>query len=203
MQSPEATLASLPAATVYEAAGKTGEMAANIRPVVPGLTMAGPAYTVRCIAGQSLAVLRAIEAAPAGSVLVIDAGETDRSTIWGGTSTLAAKLRELAGCVTNASTRDVADIRALEFPVFAAGICLRGTLKNHPGWQGISVSVGGAVVEPGDFILGDDDGVVVVPRARIAEVAKASLAQRDLELDRERRQRDGEPVTEVLGLPPL
>lgn len=200
LPTPEHVLAALPTATIFEAAGETGGMAANIRPIVPGRRMAGMAVTVRCLPGQSLAVLQAIEVAPSGSVLVIDAGGSDQATIWGGTSSLACKLRNLAGCVTNAAARDISDIRELGFPVFAAGICIRGTQKSHPGWQDIPVSVGEVVVEPGDFVVGDDDGVVVVPHAALAEIAEKARLRRILEDDREARQRRGESVLSVLGL---
>lgn len=199
---PEALLAKLPTATIHEAAGQTGDMAAGIRPVTAGSRVAGRAFTVRCLAGEALAVLHAIEAAPKGSVLVIDAGNAAQATIWGGTSSLACVMRGVAGCVTNAATRDVAEIRALGFPVFCAGVCVRGTRKTHPGWIGETVSVGERPVAPGDFIVGDDDGVVVIPAARIGETAARAQRQFAREEDRARRQRDGASVLEVLGLRP-
>ena len=116
--------------------------------------MAGTAYTVKVVPGDTLAVLRAIAQAPSGIVLVIDAGGTDRITVWGGTSSLAAQRRGLAGMATNGSIRDVEEIQELGFPVFAAGVSVRGTVKSHPGWTGIPVSVGEVPVHPQGPVVG-------------------------------------------------
>ncbi|MFN3145457.1 MAG: RraA family protein [Paracoccaceae bacterium] len=193
-------LAAIPTATIYEAAGKSGDMSPAVRPILAGQRMAGQAFTVRTLPCQSLPVLRAIAAAPPGSVLVIDAGASDRSTIWGGTSSLAARVRGLAGVVTNASVRDIDELVELGFPVFAAGVSLRGTLKDHPGETGVPVSVGGVPVMPGDLVFGDGDGVVVVPLARAIEVATAAAEQRAREESRDARIRDGEDLLAVLNL---
>lgn len=193
-------LAAMPAATIYEAAGKRGDMSPAIRAMVPGARLAGPAYTVRTLPCQALPVLRAIAAAPRGSVLVIDAGGSDRSTIWGGTSTLAAMARGLGGVVTNASVRDIDALAELGFPVFAVGASIRGTLKDHPGETGGIVSVGGVPVAPGDLVFGDGDGVVVVPAACTAQVAAATAGQRAREEARDARIGDGEDILAVMNL---
>ncbi len=193
-------LAAMPPATIYEAAGKRGDMSPSIRAIVPGARLAGRAYTVRTMPCQALPVLRAIAAAPPGSVLVIDAGGTDRSTIWGGTSALAAKARGLAGMVTNAAVRDIEELQDIGFPLFAAGVSLRGTLKDHPGETGITVSLGGVPVAPGDLVFGDGDGVVVVPADRAAEVAAAATGQRAREEARDARIRNGDDILAVLNL---
>ena len=179
--------AKLAAATVYEANGKRGDMSPAIRQMVPGTRLFGPAFTVRCLPGDFAAVLRAIDRAKRGDVLVIDAGASERVTALGGTSCLAAKVRGLAGAIVNAACRDIDEIRALKFPVYALGTSVRGTLKNHPGWLQVPVSVGGTTVEPGDYVLGDADGVVVVARDRIAQVAKTALAQRATEQARDKQ----------------
>ena len=194
-----ARLAALPAATIYEAAGKVGDMAPAIRPLVQGARLAGPAFTLRTMPGDNLAVFHAIAAAPPGAVLVIDGGDTERVTIWGGTSTVAAQARRLAGCVTNAAARDLDEIRESGFPVFAPGVSVRGTAKAHPGWMGIPVVVGGVIVNPGDIVVGDADGVVVVAAGRAAEVATKAEAKRRDELEREARLRAGEDISTVLG----
>lgn len=190
----------LPTATVYEAAGKAGDMAPAIRPMLRGVGLCGPAFTVRIFPGETLAVLRAVATAPAGSVLVIDAGGTERGTVWGGSSTIAAERRGLAGCVTNGAVRDLAELEVARFPVFAAGVSVRGTLKTHPGWSALPVAVGDVVVAPGDVVLGDDDGVLVIPAARAFDVAQRALAQRAAEEAREERLRAGESLLTVLGL---
>jgi 4-hydroxy-4-methyl-2-oxoglutarate aldolase len=158
---------------------------------------------VRCLPGDFAAVLRAIDKAKRGDVLVIDGGGSDRVTAIGGTSSLACRTRGLAGVVVNAACRDVDEIRAMRFPVYALGTSVRGTLKNHPGWLQVPVSVGGVVVHPGDFVIGDADGVVVVEKKRIAEVAKKALAQRAAETDKESRVRKGASLVKMFNLEAL
>lgn len=195
--------AKLAAATVYEANGKRGDMAPAIRQMVPGTRLFGPAFTVRCLPGDFAAVLRAIDRARRGDVLVIDAGGSDRVTALGGTSSRAAKRRGLAGAVVNSACRDIDEVRAMRFPVYALGASVRGTLKNHPGWLQVPVSVGGTIVKPGDLVLGDADGVVVVAKDSIARVAKAALAQLATERMRERQVRAGTSLVEMFRLESL
>lgn len=190
-------LKSLPVATVYEAAGKLGDVSPVIRPMVEGARIAGPAFTVKTMPGDNLVVFRAIDEAPPGSVIVIDGGGSQRVTIWGGSSTLAAHTKGLAGCVTNAAVRDLDEIRELRFPVFAAGSAVRGTSKGHPGWIGLTVSIGDAVVRPGDIILGDADGLLVVPAERAEEIAGKAIEKRRDEMAKETRIRNGEALKQI------
>ena len=145
------------------------------------------------------ATFRAIDAAPPGSVLVIDGGGTERVTIWGGTSTVAAMAKGLAGCVTNAAIRDIDEIRASRFPVFAPGTAVRGTAKTHPGWMNIPLAIGDAIVRPGDIILGDGDGLLVVAAERAIEITLAAIERRKAEEAKEARLRAGEPIKVVMG----
>jgi len=196
-----ARLGRFPAATLYEAAGKCGGMNAEIKAMVPGARMAGVAYTLRILGAETLAVLRALEAAPSGSVLVIDCGSVGTCSVWGATSSLASKTRGLAGCVTNGNVRDIDEIRELGVPVYGGGISVTGTLKNHPGWTGVEVSVGGVTVKPGDYVVGDADGVVVIPKDKGELVIQAAALQKNKEDERDARIRAGEPLSAVLGLP--
>jgi 4-hydroxy-4-methyl-2-oxoglutarate aldolase len=187
--------------TVYEAAGKIGDMSPRIRPIVPGTKLAGVAITVRIWPGDTLGVLRAIDKATAGSVLVIDAGGTERAAVWGGTSSSACIARGVRGCVTNGCVRDVDEMTALKFPVFAAGVSPRGTLKNHPGWHDIPVSVGDCVVNSGDIVLGDSDGVLVLPAQGAEQVLERARIQDERQRERDRRALVGEDLASILGLP--
>jgi 4-hydroxy-4-methyl-2-oxoglutarate aldolase len=195
-----ATLRDLPCATVYEAAGKLGDVAPSIRPLLEGVKLVGPAFTLKTMPGDNLAVFRAIDEAPPGSVLVIDGGGSDRVTIWGGTSTVAAKAKGLAGCVTNAAVRDIDEIRELRFPVYAPATSVRGTAKSHPGWMNAPVSIGDAIVNPGDIVLGDGDGLVILPKDKAVAIAAEAVERRKVEVAREDRLRRGESIRAVLGL---
>jgi 4-hydroxy-4-methyl-2-oxoglutarate aldolase len=179
--------AALAASDIYEANGKSGDMSPEIRPIADDARVVGPAYTVRCWPGDLGAMRRAVDQAPAGSVLVIDGGGTNRSTVWGGGATIVARRRGIRGLVTNGATRDVEQIRGLGFPVFCAGITVRGGTRNHQGWVGEAVSVGDVCVNPGDLVVGDPDGVVVVPKDRIETVLAAAI-----EYDRKTRIREEE-----------
>jgi 4-hydroxy-4-methyl-2-oxoglutarate aldolase len=193
-------LAQLPVATVYEAAGKLGDVAPHIRPLIDGVKLAGPAFTLKTMRGDNRAVFAAIAAAPPGSVLVIDGGASERVTIWGGTSTVAAKAKGLAGCVTNAAVRDIEEIRAVRFPVYAPCTSVRGVSRSHPGWIGIPVCVGDAIVRPGDVVLGDGDGLLVVPTERVVDIAVAAIERRAAEESKDARLRAGESIRSVLNI---
>ncbi len=195
-----ATLAGYPTATIYEALGKAGAMLPAIRPLLRRSRLAGIAYTIRILPAETAAVLRAIDEAPAGAVLVIDAGDTGVSSVWGGTSSLASAIRGLRGCVTNGYARDLDEMIDLCVPVYAAGVAVTGTLKNHPGWTNIPVAVGGVVVHPGDFVIGDSDGVVIVPQDEGERAIAASQKQLEKEQARDARVRAGEPLASILSL---
>lgn len=187
-------------ANVYEAAGKAGDLSAAIRPIVPGSRMAGIASTVRLWPGDTLGVLRAIDRCVTGTVLVIDAGAGDRVTVWGGTSSLAAAVRGMRGCLTNGCVRDVDEMEERRFPVFASGISPRGSLKNHPGWHDIPVSIGDCVIHPGDLILGDSDGVIVLPAASGPDVLQRVIDQDRRHQERDRRILQGESLCTAAGV---
>lgn len=190
----------MPAATAYEAAGKCGDVAPDICLMTPGLKLAGPALTVRCMPGDMTAVVRAIDQSKPGDVLVVDAGGTARSTIFGGTSAIAAKTRGIAGVVTNGAVRDVDELIELELPVFAKTASVRGTVKSHPGWLNLPIALGDAVIAPGDYLIGDSDGVVVLPAARLEEIAANAQTQRRNELEKDNRARAGEPLARIIGI---
>lgn len=190
----------VPTATLYELAGKCGDMAPGIRAIASHMRFAGFASTLRTLPGDNLGVFHAIDQAQPGDVLVIDAGGTDRVTIWGGTSTVAAQAKGMVACVTNGSVRDIDEIVTLKFPVFAAGVSVRGAAKNHPGWTGIAVSVGDVVVNPGDLVVGDSDGVVVIEAARVSEVVARVEEYQNEQRQREQRLRNGESIRCVLSL---
>lgn len=186
--------------TIYEAAGKLGDMDPAIHPIIPGVRMSGPAFTVKCFIGDATAIFRSIDLAHPGDVLVIDIGGTNRATAFGGTSALASQLRGLAGCVINGAVRDLDELNKIGFPVFATGVSVRGTVKLHPGWTGLAVSVGEVAINPGDIVIGDSDGVVVVPFEQAEELCTKARNQKAKEEETERRLRAGESVAHIFGI---
>lgn len=194
------TLRKFSAATIYEAAGKLGGMEPHIRCIVSGLKMVGPAFTVKCLVGDARAVTQAIDCAAPGDVLVVDSGGTDLTTPFGSMSATAAKLRGIAGCVTNGAVRDFDELVEIGFPVFAAGVSVRGNVKQHPGWTGIPITVGGVTVRPGDIIVGDTDGVVVVPVKNAGQVCSEAAKQQIKEDKIMQRIRSGERLTKIFGI---
>ena len=191
-------LKSMPAATLWEAAGKRGDLSPRIKPLFPEARVAGPAFTVKMFPGETFAVVRAVHEAPPGSVIVIDAGAAERGATWGGTVTLAAKRKGINGVVSNGTVRDLAEVLEHKLPVFAVGSSLVAGLRGHQGWLNIPISIGEAVVNPGDLVVGDQDGVVVIPMSQWADVAERAIARRDDELERERRLLRGDPLQDIL-----
>jgi 4-hydroxy-4-methyl-2-oxoglutarate aldolase len=196
-----AILRDLPTATIYEAAGKAGALSRLVQRLADSGELSGFAFTVRCPAYETQAVFRAIDTAAPGDVLVIDAGE-DGATVWGGSSTIAARQRGLCGLVTNGAVRDVEEILADGFPVYCLGPTVLGTSKKDRGDIQIPIILHGQPVQPGDFIRGDTDGVVVVRSERIVEIAAASLRQRAKEQRHDDALRSGARISELLGTQP-
>jgi 4-hydroxy-4-methyl-2-oxoglutarate aldolase len=193
---------SVPTALISDELNRSGTADASIKPVRPGKAMVGQAMTVEAMAADNLAIHHAVSAAPAGIVLVIDAGGYRRNAVWGGILHRAAELRGLAGIVVDGCVRDVAELRASDLPCHAAGIVPAGP---HKGWGGainVPVQVGGCVVQPGDIIVGDDDGIAVVPFDRRADLLAACDRRKSAEEEIIRRLEAGETTVEVLGLAP-
>src|SRR5262249_5296913 len=110
-------------------------------------------------------------------------------------------VKGLKGCVTNAAVRDMDEIRQSRFPVFAPCSSVRGVSRSHPGWINIPISIGDAIVNPGDVMLGDADGLLVVPAQRVVDVAVAAIERRRTEEEKDARLRAGEPIKRVLNIP--
>jgi regulator of RNase E activity RraA len=139
-----------------------------IRPVV-ALPLWGPAFTVQCYPGATWAMEEAIEKAQPGDVLVTDGESYPDGVLMGGLISLRAKQRGIAGAVIDGAVRDVEEMRQRDFPVYATSISPRsGTHDQLGGWGG-TIHCAGVTVQPGDFVAGDDDGVVIIPRSRVQE----------------------------------
>jgi 4-hydroxy-4-methyl-2-oxoglutarate aldolase len=161
----------LPTAELADAAGFPIALDARIRPIWRSARLAGPVFTVRTLPCEFLAVQEAAKQAPGGAVLVVDGGGQLRCALWGDKMSALALERGLAGLVVDGPVRDVDGIEALGFPVFAAGIVPTGPWRERmAGELGIPITCGGVEVRPGDYVYGDTDGVVVVPRERHDEI---------------------------------
>jgi 3-hexulose-6-phosphate synthase/6-phospho-3-hexuloisomerase len=171
----------------------------GIRPVVPGARCAGPACCVRSLAGDWAKPVEAIEHAREGDVLVVDAGGIGPA-LWGELATESAVNRKLGGIVIDGAIRDVPDIRRLKFPAFARIICSEAGEPKGFGEIGVPVKLAGKRVEPGDWIVGDDNGVMVVPKARAVEVANRAMGVLELENRIRGEIRAASTLSEVMEL---
>ena len=195
-----AAFAELGAATLGESGGRP--MAPRIHRVWPGATLSAPAYPVTCTPGDNLAIHVAVVEAPPGSVLVVNVGDVRERGYWGEVLTTAAQARVLAGLVIDGGARDIAALERLQFPVFAALIALQGATKQQPGSVGSRTVVGDVEVALGDWIVGDADGVTVVPQDTLDDVFGAGRARADKERDLFAQLRAGRTTIELLDLDP-
>lgn len=192
----------LSAATVHEAGGKIGVMPPQIKPVHPHFRVCGPALTVHSPPGDNLWLHHAICAARPGDVLVVHCNGAFDHGYWGEVMSTAAKARGLGGLVIDGGVRDYLLLGEVGFPVFARGQCIRGTGKDRDaiGWINAPLLFGALVVHPGDLVIGDNDGVVIVPQARAGEVILASERRDADELAICARLMAGETTLDIYGL---
>lgn len=191
-------LARLGSATIGESGGQA--MAARIGPAWPGAAVAGPAYPVSCVPGDNLAIHAAVAAAPAESVLVVDVGATPDRGYFGEVLATGAQARGLAGLVIDGCVRDVAALQRVDFPVFARGTALPGAAKAGGGAIAAAAVVGGVRVELGDWVVGDVDGVAVVPAGALGDVLARGQARETKERTMFERLQAGATTVELLGL---
>ncbi|HUQ90727.1 MAG TPA: RraA family protein [Bryobacteraceae bacterium] len=154
---------------VSDALDKGGAMDHEIRPWSASARMAGPAFTVQVHTADILMVSKALAECPEGHVLVIDGHGEKNTALWGGLTTLSAWRKALAGVVVDGAIRDLADIRGSKLPVFARAVVPNAGGAQYAGKLQVAVACGGVVVHPGDWLVGDDDGVVVIPASRLEE----------------------------------
>jgi 4-hydroxy-4-methyl-2-oxoglutarate aldolase len=195
-----AALGSYGVATVHEALGRSGLMKTYMRPVWPGAQAAGSAVTVLAHPGDNWMLHVAIEQCRPGDMLVVALTSDNTDGMFGDLLATSLKARGGVGLVIDAGCRDVRDLQAMGFPVWARAISAKGTVKATPGSVNIPVVCAGAAVAAGDVIVADDDGVVVVPRAKAAAVAKAGAARVANEEDKRRRLAAGELGLDLYGM---
>lgn len=192
-------------ATLHEAAGRIGALPSAIRAVHPSFSLWGPAYPLRCAAGDNLALHHAIYAASPGDVLVADVGDGVAYGYWGEVLSEAAKARGLGGLVLGGGARDSVALAEVGFPVFAAGICIRGTVKVPGSGEAIGdpVVLGDVRIRRGDLVAGDHDGVVVIPAEQVERVLADSDSRDRKEVDFIKRLREGKSTVDLFDLPDL
>ena len=191
------TLLELGSATLGESGGKP--MHPRIRPAWAGARVAGPAYCVTCAPSDNLAVHAAVVEAPAGSVLLVATDPPERG-YWGEVLTTAAEARPLAGLVIDGGVRDVDALQKHRFPVFSALIALQGAQKLSGGEIGGGTTVGDVLVQTGDWIVADADGVTVIASADLTSVIDRGRARAEKEAMMFGKLKDGATTVELLGL---
>lgn len=193
--------AALPTATLHEAGGKIGALPAAIKPVAPGMRFAGSALTVQSPGADNLWLHRALDVARPGDVLVVHTGGVFEHGYWGEIMSTMAQVRGLAALVIDACVRDGGLLAEIGFPVFARGLSIRGTGKDFgaTGWINAPLLLGDVVVQAGDLVVGDGDGVVAIPRERAAEVVDKSHRREADEAAILQRLRAGEATLDVYG----
>jgi 4-hydroxy-4-methyl-2-oxoglutarate aldolase len=187
-------------ATLFEAAGQRGMIDPSIRAAWPGATLCGPAATVECPPGDNLMLHVAVANAPAGSVIVANVCGYLMAGAWGEILTTAAHVRGIAGLAIDGAVRDLSAIQQLNFPVFSRGLAIGACTKERPGRLGVPIQFGGITVRPGDLIVGDIDGLVVVEQERIEEVYATALTRRKREQEIIAQLRQGHTTLDLLGL---
>lgn len=193
-------LSQFSSATVYEANGQNGAMFSYIKPIDESMKLCGPAVTVLSRAGDNLMIHKAISVAQPGDILVVNIGDYEEAGAWGEIATVAAMERGIRGLVIDGGVRDTQAIKALGFPVFCRSVSIKATTKKLIGYINHPITCGGVIVNPGDVILGDADGVVVVKKEDVEEVIKKAEDKESFERKVIEELRQGKLTLDLLNL---
>ncbi|CAN0656940.1 4-hydroxy-4-methyl-2-oxoglutarate aldolase (plasmid) [Nitratireductor aquimarinus] len=172
----------LPVANVSDCMSRMYAGGARLRPIHDAQSvLAGPALTVRTRPGDNLMLHHALDIAEPGDVIVVDAGGDLTTAILGEIMVAIAKKRGIAGIIVNGAIRDAHEIRRMDFPLYAAGVTHRGPYKDGPGEVNTTIAIDGMVIEPGDLVLADGDGVLTVPFDQTETILAATRRKQDAE----------------------
>ena len=187
-------------ATLHEAQGRRGALSSRLKPIDYRMKLCGPAFTVKCAPRDNIMLQVAINYAEPGDIIVVSAGEYEEAGSFGDVLANACLAKGIGGLVTDTGVRDTLQLRELGFPVFSLSVCIKGTVKETLGATNEPILIGDEIVHPGDIIVGEADGLVVVRRTEARDVAKLAQAREDAEAEYIAAYKAGKSVVEVSKL---
>lgn len=193
-----------PSCVIADAQQRAGVMHSYIRPLIPELRFAGPALTIRLEPGNQVDCLDALPVAQAGDVIVVDAAGETETSIWGGLMSGLCKMKGVAGAVIDGGMRDTDETRDIGFPIYSKSIVPRSTHTPYSGRMepievNVTIQCAGVVVNPGDIVVGDEIGIVVVPIDGAEEVLAAARELAEKEEQARQKIRAGKTLEELLA----
>jgi 4-hydroxy-4-methyl-2-oxoglutarate aldolase len=192
-------LSQFSAATIHEALGKQGNLPSAIKPIHSKMKVCGPAYTVKTMPRDNVLLHRAYAYAKPGDVIVANCSGFYEAGYWGDLMSLGAKTKGINGFVIDGCVRDADDIEAIGFNVFSRGLCIRGTSNFGEGTLNEPITIGEVLINPGDIIVGDRDGVVVIPAGRVEEAIEKAMARETKEENVRKQLREGKTSIQIYG----